>query len=70
MGVVGVRVTFYDVQTNRTYTTNTTASVWVTYNTTGLSSNLPSFDSNSSTVICLYRHHDDVLFRMVKSRAP
>jgi len=37
IGAVGIRVTFYDVQANKTYATNTTATVWVTYDTTGLS---------------------------------
>jgi hypothetical protein len=36
IGTVGIRVTFYDVQADRTYTTDTTAMVWVTYDTTGL----------------------------------
>jgi hypothetical protein len=39
IGTVGIRVTFYDVQTNSTYTTNTTAMVWIRYDTTGLLSN-------------------------------
>jgi len=36
MGIVGVRVTFYDVQANRTHANGTTARVWVTREIAGL----------------------------------
>jgi hypothetical protein len=38
MGTVGIRVTFYDAQADRTYVNDTTATVWVAYSTITLPS--------------------------------
>lgn len=48
MGTVGVRVTFYDVQADRTYATDTTTTVWVTYSTITLPSGSSLMTQNAS----------------------
>jgi hypothetical protein len=46
-GTVGVRVTFYDVQADRRYVNDTTATVWVTYSTI----TLPSGSSHTTQIM-------------------
>jgi hypothetical protein len=51
MGTVGVRVTFYDVQANRTYVSNATATVWVAYSNITQSSTTQSTTTHSTTTL-------------------